>query len=58
MIHDPHCTRCGAPLKVQVVQIPVYAVGYSPVTQQNEQTMTGHTEREEVSDCARCTGAY
>lgn len=56
---DHTCPRCGAPLKVETVQIPVY-VGHTRIgeDQPYEQVIARYDEEEQVSDCVRCTGAY
>lgn len=57
MQDDPRCQRCGSPLRVERVQVPVYidtptsGGGYV-------QVLARYETREEVSDCPRCHGAY
>lgn len=57
MQDDPRCQRCGSPLRVERVQVPVYidtptsGGGYA-------QVLARYETREEVSDCPRCHGAY
>jgi len=60
MTHDPKCNRCGTPLKIVEVKVPVtrgeivdldtHPTGFMDVTH--------YETREEVADCPRCTGAY
>lgn len=66
MSPDPTCPRCGAPLKVETVRVAVpvptahtFSADPPLVVGQGEQyTLTRYEEREEISDCVRCTGAY
>ena len=53
------CPRCGAPLKVETVQIPVY-VGHTLIggDKSYERVIARYEEEEQVSDCVRCMGAY
>ena len=54
------CPRCGTPLRTETVKVPVtkneivdldtHPNGFMPVTR--------YEDREEVSDCVRCTGSY
>ena len=57
---DHRCPRCGAPLKIETVKVPVYShyliEGHGATPVRGE--LKGYEEREEVSDCVRCTGAY
>ena len=47
------CPRCGSALKVIVVRVPIeIEADDAPVL------VRYYKEREEVSDCVRCTGAY
>lgn len=56
---DPKCSRCGCALKIEVVRVPVFAVQHSAGGGHNtKQEISHYAEREEVSDCPRCTGAY
>lgn len=54
MVDTEHkCARCGCKLKVEIVQVRVDRDAEdAPVT------VTHYEEREEVSDCPRCTGSY
>ena len=57
---DHKCSRCGAPLKVETVQVPVYVdltyIGQDKPARSD--IIARYEEREEVSDCVRCTGSY
>jgi len=58
---DHICPRCGSYLPIVTVRVPVYedrtvwdeidSIGRSPV-------LTGYEEREDVTECVRCTGSY
>lgn len=59
---DHKCRRCGHPLKVVTVTVPVYAehqtaqreaIGAPPL-----RSLIGYKEQDELADCARCFGAY
>jgi hypothetical protein len=60
MTHDPKCNRCGTPLKIVEVKVPVtrmrVEIDYLAATGSEE--VTRYETREEVADCPRCTGAY
>lgn len=59
MTHDPKCPRCGCTLRIETVKIPVYAVRhYAGGERHSHQYIERYEEREEVSDCPRCTGSY
>ena len=50
---DQKCPRCGCALRTEKVRVPVKRVcDDMPVG------FTDYEEREEVSDCVRCTGSY
>lgn len=50
---DHKCQRCGCTLKVETVQVLVERDAEdAPVT------VSHWEDREEVSDCPRCTGSY
>jgi len=49
MTADPTCSRCGGPLKVVRVKVPVRSADGATVR---------YEEREEIADCPRCTGGY
>jgi hypothetical protein len=57
---DPRCPRCGAPLRTETVKVPVYLDHMQMVDGKVEETkvLARYDERQEVSDCVRCTGAY
>ena len=58
---DHRCDRCGCALRVETVQVPVYLDLHSAETMSTgkaEKVLTHYEEREEVSDCPRCQGAY
>lgn len=51
--NDPRCPRCGAALRVERVKVLVQReCDDAPVT------FSYYEERDEVSDCPRCTGSY
>lgn len=54
---EHRCPRCGTPLKVLVVQVPVYA-DTPTANDPFARVLLRYEEQEEVSDCHRCTGAY
>ena len=57
---DHRCPRCGALLKIETVKVPVYVnnkIEDAGETHTSRE-LKGYEEREEVSDCVRCTGAY
>lgn len=54
---DHRCPRCGAPLRVERVQVPVY-LDTPTVHDPHARVLLRYDEREEVSDCPRCMGAY
>jgi len=58
MTTDPKCPRCGCALRVETVKVAVYNhhEGHGGIPIRGE--FRGYTEREEVSDCPRCTGSY
>ena len=53
---DPKCPRCGCALKIKTVRVPVY--GDDARCGGGSLPIERYEEREEVSDCPRCTGAY
>lgn len=56
---DHKCPRCGAPLKVETVQVPIYShYLVEEHTKPIRGEVQGYEDREEVSDCVRCTGSY
>lgn len=59
---EPRCPRCGAELKIEKVKVPVRG---EPIIHDIEDgggmesgEIIRYEEREEVSDCPRCHGAY
>lgn len=50
---DHKCQRCGCTLRVEAVRVPVERVCDDAPVGYKE-----YEEREEVSDCPRCTGSY
>jgi len=52
------CHRCGTELKVLTVKVPIYRQDLSPDAPQVEQTISHYEDRDDVADCARCTGGY
>ena len=59
MTADHKCPRCGNPLKTETVKVPVYRTTHSAGGgYQSTQEISHYEEREDVSDCVRCTGAY
>jgi hypothetical protein len=57
---DPRCPRCGTPLKIETVKVPVYLDHMQMVDGKLEETqvLARYDEHQEVSDCPRCQGAY
>lgn len=56
---DHKCLRCGAPLKVETVQVPIYVdLFHFGQDKRSGQVIARYEEREDVSDCVRCTGSY
>lgn len=53
MSADHKCPRCGCKLKVERVKVLV-----EQEAQDAPVTVSHYEEREEISDCVRCTGAY
>jgi len=57
---EHRCPRCGGDLKIVTVQVPVYS--HHKIEETGEihtsRELRGYEEREEVSDCPRCTGGY
>lgn len=60
MSDDPRCGRCGTPLKTETVKVPIYKE--EPFLAEGGIYRLGvvdrYEDREEVSDCVRCTGSY
>lgn len=58
----PKCSRCGCSLKVEIVRIPILPEPQvTPIELDaipNCNPPPQYQEREEVSDCPRCTGSY
>ncbi len=56
---DHICPRCGSYLPTVTVKVPVYShwlvEGH---TKPIRGELQGYEEREEVSECVRCTGSY
>ncbi len=53
---DHRCNRCGAPLPVQVIQVPRYE---EVSTHEGvEHVLMGYDDQEELGECIRCKGAY
>ena len=55
---DHKCPRCGSYLPTVTVRVPVYATRKGHEQALPIQELTGYEDREEVSECVRCTGAY
>lgn len=55
---DPRCPRCGAPLRTETVKVPVKKWITNEVTGKPEHVFDRYEDRQEVSDCIRCQGAY
>ena len=60
---DPHCSRCGCQLKVVLFQVRVPIMNPTPITWADEIPNSNpiayeYEQREEISDCPRCTGSY
>lgn len=59
---DHRCDRCGCPLRVETVLVPIRVE--TPILSQSVEGPDDdlfpviYEEREEVSDCPRCQGAY
>lgn len=60
MTQEYKCWRCGTALKVETVKVPVYLDHLSMKGGEIVKTrvLAHYEDREEVSDCPRCTGAY
>lgn len=59
--HQEHkCWRCGTSLKIETVKVPVYLDHLSMKDGEIVKTrvLAHYKDREEVSDCPRCMGAY
>ena len=53
------CPRCGCVLKVVIIQVPVYEETYFGTNMApGPPVVVRYDGKEEVSDCARCTGGY
>lgn len=61
---DPHCSRCGCQLKVVLFQVrvpldlPVDITPQTGLDPSSETIRYTYEQREEISDCPRCTGSY
>lgn len=57
---DHRCPRCGTALKVERVRVALYSQHKIEDTGEvhTSREFRGYEEREELSDCPRCTGAY
>lgn len=56
---DKKCERCGSELRVETVKVPVFKVTHSAGGgYQTKQEIDHYEDREDVSDCVRCTGSY
>ncbi len=53
-----HCPRCGAYLPTVTVKVPVYVTHRDHEQALPIQEFVGYEDREEVSECVRCNGAY
>lgn len=60
MTQEHKCWRCGTALKVGTVMVPVYLDHLSMKDGEivTTKVLTHYENREEVSDCPRCMGAY
>ncbi len=58
MSEEHTCSRCGAPLKMVSVFAPIRSIMSStdPLAERNY--YKEYEERQEPSDCVRCTGGY
>ena len=58
---EPRCPRCGTPLKIETVRVPKKPETIAHDQEDGtgmESEPQGWEERQEVSDCPRCQGAY
>lgn len=60
MADDHKCPRCLGPLKVVTVRVPVELerMEFTDHGLVRTKAVVDHEEREEVSDCPRCTGGF
>lgn len=58
MSDNPKCGRCGTPLRMENVKVPVTKIIINEVTQKPETVFDRYEDRQEPSDCPRCTGSY
>lgn len=58
MSEEHTCPRCGAPLKMVSVRVPALS-GPNTINPLGEPNYHNeYEERQEPSDCVRCTGGY
>lgn len=58
MTQEHKCCRCGTALKAETVKVLVKKWITNEVTRKPEYVFDRYEDREEVSDCPRCMGAY
>lgn len=55
---DSKCNRCGTALKVETIRVPVWKTEHSAGGGYQTRQFETYEDREDVSDCPRCTGSY